>query len=142
MVEGGTALLDHQHAELARGRERLAAYRRAACQAHSATHLIHAALRDVLGPARFDSAVRLASHEATDPTIDSQIVSLAASGADVALAYTRRTTLAERMRATPAPWEVALRTDTPRLVPTLVITGDDRPMYTEVAAALEAAHGR
>ncbi|MFX4285611.1 alpha/beta fold hydrolase [Janibacter sp. G349] len=46
--------------------------------------------------------------------------------------------LAARIRATPAPWEVALRTDTPRLVPTLVITGDDRPMYTEVAAALEA----
>lgn len=46
--------------------------------------------------------------------------------------------VAARMRATPAPWEVPLRTDTPRLVPTLVITGDDRPMYTEVAAALEA----
>lgn len=46
--------------------------------------------------------------------------------------------LAARIRATPAPWEVALRTDTPRLVPTLVITGDDRPMYAEVAAALKA----
>src|SRR3712207_7335100 len=32
-------------------------------------------VRDVLG-ARFDAMVRLASHEATDPTIDSQIVSL------------------------------------------------------------------
>jgi branched-chain amino acid transport system substrate-binding protein len=42
-------------------------------------------VRDVLGPARFDSAVRLVSHEATDPTIDSQIVSLAATGADVLL---------------------------------------------------------
>jgi branched-chain amino acid transport system substrate-binding protein len=39
-------------------------------------------LRDVLGP-RFDQAVRAVSHEATDPTIDSQIVSLAATGADV-----------------------------------------------------------
>jgi branched-chain amino acid transport system substrate-binding protein len=39
-------------------------------------------VRDVLGP-RFDSTVRLVSHEATDPTIDSQVVSLASSGADV-----------------------------------------------------------
>ncbi len=39
-------------------------------------------LRDVLGP-RFEGMVRPVSHEATDPTIDSQIVSLAASGADV-----------------------------------------------------------
>lgn len=46
--------------------------------------------------------------------------------------------VAARMRATPAPWEVDLRTDTPRLVPTLVITGDERPAYLEVAAALEA----
>ncbi|CAM3885530.1 alpha/beta fold hydrolase [Janibacter anophelis] len=47
-------------------------------------------------------------------------------------------TIAARIRATPAPWEVDLRTDTPRLVPTLVITGDETPMYAEVAAALEA----
>jgi branched-chain amino acid transport system substrate-binding protein len=40
-----------------------------------------AGVRDVLGP-RFDSTVRTVSHEATDPTIDSQIVSLAATGAD------------------------------------------------------------
>lgn len=39
-------------------------------------------LRDVLG-ARFDNTVRSVSHEATDPTIDSQIVSLAGTGADV-----------------------------------------------------------
>lgn len=46
--------------------------------------------------------------------------------------------VAARMRGTPAPWEVSLRTDTPGLVPTLVITGDTRAMYTEVARALEA----
>jgi branched-chain amino acid transport system substrate-binding protein len=38
-------------------------------------------VRDVLGR-RFDAMVRPVSHEATDPTIDSQIVSLAATGAD------------------------------------------------------------
>jgi len=40
-----------------------------------------AGLRDVLGP-RFDAMVRAVSYEATDPTIDSQIVSLASAGAD------------------------------------------------------------
>lgn len=45
--------------------------------------------------------------------------------------------VAARIRATPAPWEISLRADTPRLVPTLVITGDGSPMYAEVAAALE-----
>ena len=39
-------------------------------------------VRDVLGP-RFDSMVRLASHEATDATIDSQLIALQSSGADV-----------------------------------------------------------
>lgn len=39
-------------------------------------------VRDVLG-ARFDSMVRTATNEATDPTVDSQIVQLQASGADV-----------------------------------------------------------
>uniref|UniRef100_UPI0011F1B8A6 ABC transporter substrate-binding protein n=1 Tax=Siccirubricoccus phaeus TaxID=2595053 RepID=UPI0011F1B8A6 len=38
-------------------------------------------VRDVLG-ARFDAMVKLASHEATDPTIDSQIVSLQSAGCD------------------------------------------------------------
>lgn len=46
--------------------------------------------------------------------------------------------VAARVRATPAPWEVALRADTPRLVPTLVITGGTSTMYEEVAAALES----
>ncbi|RAI60581.1 ABC transporter substrate-binding protein [Roseicella frigidaeris] len=40
-----------------------------------------AGVRDVLGP-RFDSMVKTASHEATDATIDSQIVSLQAAGCD------------------------------------------------------------
>jgi branched-chain amino acid transport system substrate-binding protein len=44
-------------------------------------------VRDVLG-ARFDSIVRVASHEVTDPTIDSQVVSLQGSGADVLLTAT------------------------------------------------------
>jgi branched-chain amino acid transport system substrate-binding protein len=38
-------------------------------------------VRDVLGP-RFDSMVKLVSHEATDATIDSQIVTLQGSGVD------------------------------------------------------------
>ncbi|SDB72649.1 ABC transporter substrate-binding protein [Belnapia rosea] len=38
-------------------------------------------VRDVLGP-RFDSMVKLVSHEATDATIDSQIVTLQGSGID------------------------------------------------------------
>lgn len=46
--------------------------------------------------------------------------------------------VAARMRATPAPWEITLRTDTPTLVPMLVVTGDRWPVYTEVAAALAA----
>src|SRR5699024_744231 len=46
--------------------------------------------------------------------------------------------VAARIRATPAPWEVQLRADTLRLVPTLVITGDRWPLYTEVAEALTA----
>ena len=41
-----------------------------------------AGVRDVLG-ARFDATVRTASHEATDPTIDSQVVQLQATGAEV-----------------------------------------------------------
>ena len=39
-------------------------------------------IKDVLG-ARFDAQVRVATNEATDPTIDSQIVQLQATGADV-----------------------------------------------------------
>ncbi len=39
-------------------------------------------IRDILGP-RFDAQVRLASYEATDPTVDSQIVQLQGSGAEV-----------------------------------------------------------
>lgn len=38
-------------------------------------------LKDVLGP-RFDSMVKTATNEATDPTIDSQIVQLQSTGAD------------------------------------------------------------
>ncbi|WP_338750684.1 alpha/beta fold hydrolase [Janibacter alittae] len=44
--------------------------------------------------------------------------------------------VAARIRTTPAPWEIALRADTLRIVPTLVITGDRWPVYTEVAEAL------
>ncbi|HYZ34086.1 MAG TPA: ABC transporter substrate-binding protein [Crenalkalicoccus sp.] len=39
-------------------------------------------LRDVLGP-RFDQLVTTASYEVTDPTLDSQVVALQASGAEV-----------------------------------------------------------
>jgi branched-chain amino acid transport system substrate-binding protein len=41
-------------------------------------------VRDVLGP-RYDSMVRAVSYEVTDPTVDSQIVTLQASGADALL---------------------------------------------------------
>src|SRR3954469_1832304 len=44
-------------------------------------------LRDILG-ARYDGMVRSASYEATDPTIDSQVVSLQATGADVLVCAT------------------------------------------------------
>src|SRR3954451_11260099 len=44
-------------------------------------------VKDVLG-AKFDSTVRVVSHEATDPTIDSQVVSLQGSGAEVLLTAT------------------------------------------------------
>ena len=43
-----------------------------------------AGVRDVLG-AKFDKMVTMASYEPTDPTIDSQITTLQASGADVLL---------------------------------------------------------
>lgn len=46
--------------------------------------------------------------------------------------------VATRMRLTPAPWEISLRADTPGLVPTLAITGDQWPIYSEVAQALVA----
>jgi branched-chain amino acid transport system substrate-binding protein len=39
-------------------------------------------VRDVLGP-RFDQMVKLASHEATDATIDSQLIGLQSGGAEV-----------------------------------------------------------
>ena len=44
-------------------------------------------LKDVLG-ARYDAMVRGASYEATDPTIDSQVVSLQQTGAEVAVLAT------------------------------------------------------
>ena len=44
-------------------------------------------LKDVLGP-RYDAQVRGASYEATDPTIDSQVVSLQQTGAEVAVLAT------------------------------------------------------
>jgi branched-chain amino acid transport system substrate-binding protein len=44
-------------------------------------------LRDILG-ARYDGTVRSASYEAMDPTIDSQVVSLQATGADVLVCAT------------------------------------------------------
>ena len=43
-----------------------------------------AGVRDILG-AKFDSMVKVVSFEVTDPTIDSQVVSLQASGADALL---------------------------------------------------------
>jgi branched-chain amino acid transport system substrate-binding protein len=54
-------------------------------------------VRDVLG-ARFDSMVRTVSHEATDPTIDSQVVSLQGSGSDVLLTATTPKFAAQTIR--------------------------------------------
>jgi branched-chain amino acid transport system substrate-binding protein len=54
-------------------------------------------VRDVLGP-RFDGMVRLVSHEVTDPTIDSQVVSLQSSGADVLLTATTPKFAAQTIR--------------------------------------------
>ncbi len=47
-----------------------------------------------------------------------------------------------RMRATVPSWEVPLHRDTPRRVPTLVLTGGSVPMYEEVAEALVAQGAR
>ncbi|MDB5372933.1 MAG: branched-chain amino acid transporter substrate-binding protein [Belnapia sp.] len=54
-------------------------------------------VRDILGP-RFDSVVKAISHEATDPTVDSQIVSLQGSGADVLLTATTPKFAAQTIR--------------------------------------------
>ncbi|WP_149536082.1 ABC transporter substrate-binding protein [Siccirubricoccus phaeus] len=56
-----------------------------------------AGVRDVLG-ARFDGMVRTVSHEATDPTVDSQIVTLAGSGADIMLTATTPKFAAQSIR--------------------------------------------
>ncbi len=56
-----------------------------------------AGVRDILG-ARFDSIVRTVSHEVTDPTIDSQIVTLQASGADAMLTATTPKFAAQAVR--------------------------------------------
>jgi branched-chain amino acid transport system substrate-binding protein len=54
-------------------------------------------VRDVLGD-RFDSRVRMVSHEVTDPTIDSQIVTLQGSGADAMLTATTPKFAAQTIR--------------------------------------------
>ena len=54
-------------------------------------------VRDVLGP-RFDSLVRAVSHEVTDPTVDSQIVSLQNAGCDVLLTATTPKFAAQTIR--------------------------------------------
>ncbi len=56
-----------------------------------------AGVRDVLGP-RFDSVVKAVSHEVTDPTIDSQVVTLQGSGADVLLTATTPKFAAQTIR--------------------------------------------
>jgi branched-chain amino acid transport system substrate-binding protein len=56
-----------------------------------------AGLRDVLG-ARYDSTVLALSHEVTDPTIDSQIVSLRASNADILVSGTTAKFAAQSIR--------------------------------------------
>ena len=54
-------------------------------------------VRDILG-ARFESMVRAVSHEVTDPTVDSQLVSLQAWGADVLLTATTPKFAAQTVR--------------------------------------------
>jgi branched-chain amino acid transport system substrate-binding protein len=54
-------------------------------------------VRDILGD-RFDRMVRAVSHEVTDPTIDSQIVSLQASGSDTMLTATTPKFAAQTIR--------------------------------------------
>jgi branched-chain amino acid transport system substrate-binding protein len=54
-------------------------------------------VRDVLGP-RFETAAVASSHEVTDPTIDSQIVSLRAGNADVLVSGTAAKFAAQSIR--------------------------------------------
>jgi branched-chain amino acid transport system substrate-binding protein len=54
-------------------------------------------LRDVLG-ARFETSAQATSHEVTDPTIDSQIVSLRAGSADVLISGTTAKFAAQSIR--------------------------------------------
>ena len=56
-----------------------------------------AGVRDVLG-ADFDARAKTISHEVTDPTIDSQVVSLKATGADVLLSGTTAKFAAQSIR--------------------------------------------
>jgi branched-chain amino acid transport system substrate-binding protein len=56
-----------------------------------------AGVRDILGD-RFDRMVKTVSHEVTDPTIDSQIVSLQASGSDAMLTATTPKFAAQAIR--------------------------------------------
>jgi ABC-type branched-subunit amino acid transport system substrate-binding protein len=53
--------------------------------------------KDVLGD-RFERMVRVVSHEVTDPTVDSQVVSLQASGADALLTATTPKFAAQAVR--------------------------------------------
>jgi ABC-type branched-subunit amino acid transport system substrate-binding protein len=54
-------------------------------------------VRDILGP-RFDQTVRLVSHEVTDPTVDSQIVSLQNAGCDTLVTATTPKFAAQTIR--------------------------------------------
>ncbi|TCZ65923.1 ABC transporter substrate-binding protein [Roseicella aquatilis] len=56
-----------------------------------------AGVRDILGP-RYEQMVRAVSHEATDPTIDSQVVSLQQGGCDVMLTATTPKFAAQAIR--------------------------------------------
>jgi branched-chain amino acid transport system substrate-binding protein len=56
-----------------------------------------AGVRDVLGP-RFDASVHAISHEVTDPTIESQIISLQGSGADVLISGSTAKFVAQAIR--------------------------------------------